>query len=1120
MRFPFLLLLCLMISMQGVLMMAQNGSRPIRETGHRFVSNYSPEEYNAQAQNWSMIQDQRGLIYVANRGGVLEYDGVRWRKIQLPNLGGAFSLAVDEDNRIYVGGVGEMGYLKPDSVGALSFFSLLNILPDSLRDFPRIIAISALGENIFFRAPFHIFQIDRISLQLKKIWDAPGRIFHQRIGEDLVMWRGGKEWGKVSGDSLIPFGGGVELWAQFPSIVAYPPGRQNSDSLLLLQESGEVQIFDGTNISPFSMDVEVNNYLSQRVLYDAFPLGEEGYLIQTVPSGGLIIDQAGRLLDPLDNASGLQNLLMYDAILDQRDQLWLATDYGISKVEAFSPFSFFGEEESLDGGITSIVRHQGSLYVGTVTGLFRLLPPASSSDIPQFEKIEGFGAPWSMHSDGQSLLLGAFGGVFELVNEQVNPIHTRSDPAYCMYASPFDPSIVYLGYGNGLAVIKKDNGRWRWMGMVDGISEWVRSIVETRPGELWLGTDVDGILRFVVSEEGKNLIQRGKTDILISGTKSTFQTSHGIPPGFVNVNVLDNRLVITTQKGLKKLDAQSESFMPETAFGEEMADTNMFVFRIVQDLNGRITSLFDYRNQTPGRRNEAGVLSPKQEGGYQLELKEFNRLPVPIMANLQVLYPDPDQPDILWMGGSQGLIRYDIKQEQALSPDFLVYIRAVKTAEDSLLYHGNTALLMPIDIGFENNSLRFEFAAVFLQSEQETHYQIYLEGNDKGWSNWTKETYIDYTNLSEGTYQFRVRARNVSFQISESEPFEFVILPPWYRSWWAYLLYAILVVLLIAGIVRLYSRYKLQQLEARNRELEQTVAIRTEEIRVKNLELEQSNDELGKTLDTLKTTQDQLIIQEKMASLGQMTAGIAHEIKNPLNFINNFSKVGMEMADEFKEDFEAYQASQDPQDLKILLETIETFKKQSQQIHKHGERATEIVRGMMDHAKDKEGRRISIQLNLLVEDAIQLAYQAYQAKHEHFSMEIRRELSPDLPPIEVNPQDIRRVIINLVNNACYAMDQKAQHMGAEFSPVLLVHTEQKNEDIQIRIKDNGIGIPQQTKDHIFQPFFTTKPTGKGNVGLGLSISYDLITQGYQGSLRCESKQGEYTSFEIVLPLHQ
>ncbi|MEM7371995.1 MAG: ATP-binding protein [Bacteroidota bacterium] len=294
----------------------------------------------------------------------------------------------------------------------------------------------------------------------------------------------------------------------------------------------------------------------------------------------------------------------------------------------------------------------------------------------------------------------------------------------------------------------------------------------------------------------------------------------------------------------------------------------------------------------------------------------------------------------------------------------------------------------------------------------------------------------------------------------------------------------------------------------RSRKQKQQLA---EEIRIKNHALEH-------TLDTLKTTQDQLIMQEKMASLGSMTAGIAHEIKNPLNFVQNFSQVAKELVGEFEEDLNMYLESNNPEDLTLLKETIEGIRQNTDRIYKHGERATQIVEGMMEHAQDNEGQHLPVQINSLLEDSVHLAYKAYRAKQESFHLHIRKAMAEDLPSIEANPQDLQRVIINLVNNACYAMEKKKQSLGDTYSPKLSIQTEKKQEHLLIRIRDNGTGIPKEIQKQIFQPFFTTKATGKGNIGLGLSISYDLITQGYQGSLSCESKEGEYTSFEIALPL--
>ena len=296
-------------------------------------------------------------------------------------------------------------------------------------------------------------------------------------------------------------------------------------------------------------------------------------------------------------------------------------------------------------------------------------------------------------------------------------------------------------------------------------------------------------------------------------------------------------------------------------------------------------------------------------------------------------------------------------------------------------------------------------------------------------------------------------------------------------------------------------------------DLENTVAERTQEIQKKNRHLEQ-------TLTHLQTTQQQLIIQEKMASLGQMTAGIAHEIKNPLNFVNNFASGSIGLTQELKEEIERLQASHDPKDHALLLELLEEIQTNVQHIQENGERATGIINGMMDHARSNAGERRLANLNALVEEHVKLGYHGYRANIERVNIQMEYDLAANLPPVLLNPQEIGRVLINLINNACYALDQKTRTSGEDFQPKIQVSTRQVEQHVEIRIRDNGPGIPPEIRTNIFDPFFTTKPTGEGNTGLGLSISYEIVSQGHGGSMSVESEEGQYTEFRITLPIQK
>jgi len=293
-------------------------------------------------------------------------------------------------------------------------------------------------------------------------------------------------------------------------------------------------------------------------------------------------------------------------------------------------------------------------------------------------------------------------------------------------------------------------------------------------------------------------------------------------------------------------------------------------------------------------------------------------------------------------------------------------------------------------------------------------------------------------------------------------------------------------------------------LTQQNRLLEQKVAERTEELEVKNKALE-------KSLTDLNNAQEQLIQREKLASLGELTAGIAHEIKNPLNFVNNFSDVSVELFEELKEEIKAGQ-------WQAANAVIEDLQGNLQKISMHGKRADSIVKGMLAHARTGNGLKEPVNINDLVDECIRLSYQGMKAKFKGFNVDIKESYDTHIPSMELNSQEIGRVIINLCNNALYAMERKSKTPGNDnYEPVLQVSTRRRDAKIAITIEDNGMGIEPSILHKIFQPFFTTKPTGEGT-GLGLSMSYEIITQGHKGEMKVDSKAGQFARFTILLPL--
>ena len=310
------------------------------------------------------------------------------------------------------------------------------------------------------------------------------------------------------------------------------------------------------------------------------------------------------------------------------------------------------------------------------------------------------------------------------------------------------------------------------------------------------------------------------------------------------------------------------------------------------------------------------------------------------------------------------------------------------------------------------------------------------------------------------------------------------------------------------------DRQKEEEISKAKREsLEYLVAERT-------YELTQQKEELQSTIEVLKSTQNQLIQSEKMASLGELTAGIAHEIQNPLNFVNNFSELSVELCQELEEELDKVEL--DAADKDYIKGIIADLSQNQQKITHHGKRADSIVKGMLQHSRASTGEKEPIDINALADEYMRLAYHGLRAKNKEFNAKLTMDFDENIGLVKVMPQDLGRVFLNLFTNAFYAVAEKKrkileENTGIVYEPEVKVVTRKFDNKLYVRVEDNGTGMPESVIVKIFQPFFTTKPTGQGT-GLGLSMSYDIITNMHSGLLEVESEPGEKTVFKITIPI--
>ena len=469
---------------------------------------------------------------------------------------------------------------------------------------------------------------------------------------------------------------------------------------------------------------------------------------------------------------------------------------------------------------------------------------------------------------------------------------------------------------------------------------------------------------------------------------------------------------------------------------------------------------------------------------------------------------------LMIFGGQNGITVLNPNDITNNSTPPKVFITDFKIGDYSL-FRSNDSLVKNVPnnkkdfvLQYNQNNFSIDYIGIHYANSAKNKFAYKLENYDDTWREVGNIRTAYYYNLPSGDYTFKVKAANSNGVWNETgASIHFSITPPWWLTWWAYVIYGLLFIVLMFSIDRFQRKRLLEK----------------QRVKAKEIELAQAK-EIEKAYHKLKETQTQLIQSEKMASLGELTAGIAHEIQNPLNFVNNFSEVSNELIQEIQEEREK---SIEKRDETLVSEILDDIKQNLEKINHHGQRADAIVKGMLQHSRSSSGIKEPTDINKLADEYLRLAYHGLRAKDKSFNATLVTNYDETIGAINVIPQDIGRVILNLITNAFYACTERSrsvvdeketlrQVQGDPYEPIVTVSTKKIGSAVTVSIKDNGNGIPQNVLDKIFQPFFTTKPTGQGT-GLGLSMSYDIV-KAHGGELLVETREGEGSEFIITLPI--
>ncbi|MDX2048945.1 MAG: two-component regulator propeller domain-containing protein [Chitinophagaceae bacterium] len=771
----------------------------------------------------------------------------------------------------------------------------------------------------------------------------------------------------------------------------------------------------------------------------------------------------------------------------------------------------------------------GMLWLGYWRGVYRIDPlrktiPFFATGVPVDEMLEDrFGVLWYGTDQGVVRKDRGTGTEHRFVNDPNNPHTISTNRINSIYEDR--QGRLWVGTQKGLDLFDRNTGtfiRHTFNKALDSIinAHGISTMYEDRQGSFWIGyqfglihinRQANTIRYYGHDPNDTNTLAKPEVDLIYEDRSgniwvATFGgTLHRFSPQtekfqrFLNgINIHSVRqdsegvLWVGTSFGLYRSNASLNSFARYTGPNGEFSG-NIIVNCVLEDNQKNLWF-----------SASAGIcrLNPQRN-----EVKIFSRGNDPIFYNRTGIYKGTNGE--LFFGGSSGYFIFfpdqlteNTKPPSIVINEFRLSDRPVVPGKESVLRQP-LSQSKEIRLRHNQNVFSFDFAGIHYSNPKENQHLFKLEGLDNNWRKAGEEKTAYYYNVPPARYIFHVMAAN-SDGVWTQKSIVVIISPPWWQTWWAYCIYGLL---LIAAVFTIYRIQKKRVIKAER-----------EKTRVR--ELAQAK-EIEKAYQELQTTQDQLIQSEKMASLGELTSGIAHEIKNPLNFINNFSELNVELITEIEqEQIPNLNGKMNDE----LASIINTLRKNSEKINHHGKRVDEIVKSMLQHSRLGNLVKEPVNINSLCEESLRLAYHGFKAKEKTFNAAFETHFDPDLPMIMAIPQDIGRVLLNLINNAFYTVNERKKksqadtpEMESSYKPMVTITTKKCDNKLLITVSDNGMGIPEKIINKVFQPFFTTKPTGEGT-GLGLSMSYDIITKSHGGELHVKSKEGEGTDFELLLPV--
>jgi signal transduction histidine kinase/DNA-binding response OmpR family regulator len=1038
-------------------------------TGLPLIRNYLPSEHGGTPQNWAIVQDKRGIMYFANTGGLLEYDGSSWRLIKIENEV-ARTVAIDKRGTIFVGGVDQFGLLEPDLSGNLLYRSLLNYIPVEERNFGDVWSIWPVKDGVYFQSASHIFFINNAkiySIDAKsyntKLWKSKSvfspaflvdaKYFVPEVGTGLCT---------IDNDSIKLIKGGE----RFKDITIYAMLPRNNDitgnqQIFIGTENG-FYIYDESSFWPFK--TEADNYIIKNHLYfRGAILDDDTYAFGTQNGGLVIIDEHGKLLKIISRATGINDNTIWFVYPGLTGELWLGLNNGIARLNYPAAFTLFDAHFGLDGTLSSVNENQGKMYVSSANGVYYADKTHDQDYKSTFKNVEGISSEsWEIADLWDYQLVATTSGVYKLSNTKAEQIKTSWRFAYSFCPSKVDKNLIYVGLHDGLAILQFVNGNWIDGGRIPGISEIIFHIIEENDGTIWLSTLNKGLIRIVPDKNNRNS----------SYSISRFGKEKGISDkGIILVKHAD-KIVFGSSNGFMIYNKDENSFEYTNIFGNHFTNG----YRI-EDAE------FDIKDNLwvmggRDRNFEVSKVTFTKDRNPKLEI--FPILNIILENDFYFvpyrIYPDKNSSDILWITASDKLYRFDVKSfNQSLEKiNYNTLIREVKTGNDSIIYYGGFR-----DSFYDNetewklttgmNSIEFSYSVSSYINESTNRFQYYLEGFEDAWSEWTKEFRKEYTNLPSGNLIFHVRASNALDEISQEASFSFYIPTPWYKSNWAVFIYIVMLLTAIWWFVN----FRLKFLEKKTVELESMVNERTRLVWEQKETLEEQAKKLVE-LDRLKTN---------------FFTNISHEFRTPLTLVMGQIENILDSTSEEK-----------------VRTKLQMALSNSKRLHS-------LINQLLELSRLEAGEiRLKVTKVELM-SFLKKVFSAFESYAERKNIKLEFTSDHDSLYLYFDREKLEEIFNNLISNAI------------KFTPdaglISLKVKEIENQNtIEITIEDTGVGINQESLPNIFDRFYqvdSSQTREFEGTGIGLAIVKELVDL-HEGKIKVESTIGKGTSFIIYLKL--